>query len=295
MRYSIPTFGIRSFGRCSAGLVLVMLFAGLPPVVRAEMRIREFDAARHDRFYDEPDKDFIGVAYDWSGVGKSGNRWVTMISPIHFLSAEHFEPTGDVTFYEENDLSGTSHTYQIASGKQIGTSDLWLGTLATSVHSTIAYYPVLELDSAASYIGRELYNYGAGKDTEQRVGRNVIEDIVKGVSTDPADGNTGVAMLFDFDNNDVITVGGDETYLQSGDSGAPSFTVWNNGLALLGIHWFNSGTAGVDSGDTFVPAYLDDLNANMTGYSVTVVPEPATMALWLLGLVSMLAIARRRR
>ena len=92
-----------------------------------------------------------------------------------------------------------------------------------------------------------------------------------------AGSSTGVSMLYDFDDNDVIDVGGDETFLQSGDSGGPSFASWNGELVLLGIHWFNGKPSAGPwySGDTFVPSYVGDINSKMSGETLTVVPEPS--------------------
>ena len=120
-----------------AGLVL-----SLPGVARADMLIRAHEAQRHDRFYAGADKAFLGQAFDWSGVGKAGGRWVTMVSPSYFLSAAHYAPSAGsvVTFYEGNDGS-TPHTYTVAAGGQQITvngvkTDLWLGKLTTSTLST---------------------------------------------------------------------------------------------------------------------------------------------------------------
>jgi hypothetical protein len=52
----------------------------------------------------------------------------------------------------------------------------------------------------------------------------------------------------------------------------------------VGTHYYNGGTPGPEdlgmiSGDSFVPYYLDQLNANMGGNHVTVVPEPGAAML----------------
>jgi hypothetical protein len=59
-------------------------------------------------------------------------------------------------------------------------------------------------------------------------------------------------------------------------------------LALVGIHFTNSGAVYnlANSGDSFIPFYINQLNANMSGgEQVTVVPEPATLSLLVLGAV----------
>jgi hypothetical protein len=260
-------------------------------VARADMTIRDYDAARHDRFYTGSDKSFLGEAFDWSGVGKAKGRWVTMISPSYFLSAEHYEPADneEVVFYEGNDTSA-AHVYTIDSGVQIDAgvtgTDLWLGKLTTPLDAAhnISFYPILTLANDSAYVGMEIYNYGKSN----RVGRNVIERF----EVHSEGGSTGNSMIFDFDDNDAIDVGGDETYLELGDSGAPSFAVWDGELALVGIHWYNNSSASPKfSGDTFVPTYFNEIGASMSGESLTAVPEPSTLVLWsMLGILGLAMI-----
>ena len=89
----------------------------------------------------------------------------------------------------------------------------------------------------------------------------------------------------EYDYNTVSGLGADECYLIGGDSGGPSFVDVNGQLALVGIHYYNGGTPGPGdigpiSGDSFVPYYINQLNANMGGSRVSVVvPEPASLAL----------------
>jgi hypothetical protein len=201
---------------------------------------------------------------------------VTMVSPSYFLSAAHLAPdAGDVvTFHEGNDGS-TQHAYTVANGgRRISVNgsptDLWLGKLTTPLAPDhhITYYPILLRGSASSYLDMELFNYGK----VARVGRNVVD----GMQEMTTGGATGMTMVFDYDDNDVIDVGGDETFLQAGDSGGPSFAIWNGELVLLGIHWLNGkpDEGAWFSGDTFVPHYIDAINDSMSGEELTVVLEP---------------------
>ena len=102
-------------------------------------------------------------------------------------------------------------------------------------------------------------------------------------------------IIYDYDgllDPDTTT---DEAWLATGDSGAPSFVVWNGELALVGVHWFKLTLAddGLDgSGDTLVSAYISDLEAAMVGEGVTTVPEPGSIAL---GLLACAALFTRRR
>ena len=72
--------------------------------------------------------------------------------------------------------------------------------------------------------------------------------------------------------------GFDDSYLESGDSGGPSFAVVNGSLALLGTHFVNSGAVynGAVSGDSFLPYYVNQLDANMVGASVAIVGAKLT-------------------
>lgn len=257
---------------------------------------REF---KHDRFYTGADKAFHAAAYDFSGVGRSSDgRWATMISPRYFVSARHSHPSTNgsttVTFYEGNTKSSGGHTYTVDSWSFRTSyggdgSDLWLGRLTGDIPAAadIAYYPVLDLDSDSDYVDRLIYTYGR----PDRVGLNNIDQ----VHTRSVGSSKGRVIDFDFDA--VGGAGESESYLMSGDSGGPTFTVWDGALALLGIHWYNTGTAPPDpgdySGDSFVPYYISQLNDNMDfGQSVTTVPEPASIILLTLGAMGLL---RRRR
>lgn len=258
---------------------------------RADMTVRAYDAARHDRYYSGADKAFLGNGLDWSGVGRTaGGRWGTMISPSYFLTAYHYQPSGTLTFYE-TDSTALSHDYSIASLSRIGTTDLCLGRLATPLDpaDNIAYYPILTAATLGEFLGRILYNVGQ----PFRVGSNEIDDF-QFVS---AGGSTTLSMLYDYDNNDIPGVGGDETLLAEGDSGGPSFVTVDGQLGLGGIHWFiyDDGAGHIlGSGDSFVPAYASVIATAMSGESPTLmlVPEPGT---WLLCLGGTGLLLRRRR
>jgi hypothetical protein len=146
-------------------------------------------------------------------------------------------------------------------------------------------YPILWGATLDDYMGTLCYNVGQ----PFRVGRNVVEDF--GWGTDGA--STGFAMAYDYDNNDVPTVGGAETYLQGGDSGGPSFGVAYGFLGLTGIHWAHDWPAQVWSYDTFVPFYVPELAAKMDEpLFLLPIPEPATATL-LLGACLVLLCRRR--
>lgn len=275
----------------SASCLLLALAAS----AHATMAVRNFQSQLHERFYSGNDKAFIGDPYDFSGVGSGGGQWATLISDCFFISATHFHPaiSSSVTFWETNSLSDPSHTYTVAGGQQIGNTDLWVGWFAAAVDASIARYPVLDLPSAANYYTFPQFNYGVAS----RVGRNVSDDF--GLLT--VGPSTGLVFVSDYDNSDTPSVGGDETFLHTGDSGAPSFGVANGGLALMGIHWATSDDfPGTDEGEIFVdsavPAYIDEIDGVLDdkGQSLALVPEPSS-AMLIFGSCAGWLGARRRR
>ena len=241
--------------------VLLSLFVTLivlsPHSSRSEMIVRDYTPARNFRFYADSDKAFVGRAYNFSGVGLgSEGHWATLVTDTCFLSAVHLHPaTGEkVTFWGSNSLTGTSYTYTVTGGARIGTTDLWLGWFDGAVDRTIARYAIPKLRSPKAYLGLTLYNYGK----THRVGRNVL-DMLGMCQLGPS---TGKIAAYDYDDNDTPSVGSDESYLQVGDSGAPSFAVFNSRLALIGIHWSISSNP-ASSIDTFVPEYFDEINKEL--------------------------------
>jgi hypothetical protein len=272
------------------------LFLPLIATAAATMVIRDFEAPRHDRFYTGANKDFIGDPYDWSGVGRAtSGTWATLVSDSYFISATHFHPAvgSNVTFWETNRLTDPSHTYPVTGGQQIGGTDLWVGWFGTAVDASLERYPVLDLTDPSAYLGLVQYNYGVN----HRVGLNVTE----GIGLETVGASTGLVWYADYNNLDTPSVGGDETFLQGGDSGGPTFNVVSGQLALIGIHWAisdefprtNEGELFVDSA---VPAYIPDINGVLAsqGQALMVIPEPSSELLLCCILALGVATTRRR-
>jgi hypothetical protein len=273
-------------------------FLAFNATAAATMLIRNFQELRHSRFYAGADKDFIGDPYDLSGVGRTAynsGTWATLVSDNYFISATHYHPVAgnSVTFWTSNSIADPSYSYTVAGGQRIGGTDLWVGWFNSAVNSSIERYPVLGLSGPAEYLGLVQHNYGIN----HRLGLNVTEDY----GTATVGSSTGFVWAADYNNNDTPSVGGDETFLQGGDSGAPTFNVVSGQLALIGIHWaISDDIPGTNEGEWFmdsaVPAYITEINGVLAnrGQELMVVPEPSGTLLLCCILVMGAATTRRR-
>jgi hypothetical protein len=207
---------------------------------------------------------------------------------------------GCPSIYSSNDPSGAYLERSVSAATPIVGSDLYLLRLASPIppESGIASYEVAAFEGS-SYLDREIYTFGLsnaayGSQADQRLGRNQIDQVLPAFS-DPALGAT-VWDVITYDYDAVSGYVPDESQVQSGDSGAPSFTIVAGQPALVGVHWFvytaDELTPLPGSGDTFVPSYIDDVNLAMlqltsTGQPVetlrlapiAAVPEPSSLAL----------------
>jgi hypothetical protein len=245
---------------------------------------------------------FVAAGIDLSGVG-----WlptpppavpqfaVTLISPQHVLGAAHVGfGNGQVTFLNAD---GLLKTYTVTSAVAIPTpgqsqpSDLLLGTLSEAIPASdrVRYFGVAGV-TAAQAVGLPILPYGQNPaySTSPHLGKNVIDAVELVNSTRTA--------LYDYTPSSP-----GDLYLISGDSGGPVFTRAASGdLALIGVNYVHSGTdtpqPGDFSGSTFVPEYINGLNANMgTTYQVTVVPVPEPAGLLAVAAVVAVGVIRHRR
>ncbi len=241
----------------------------------AQSYIDNYDVNRHDRFVaDRMNTQFIaaspfGFELDFSGVGRGesgAGRWVTMISPTHFLTSNHgIADEGEVVLYAGNELDSPTITCTIDPdvGRRVGETDVWLGAISSESCDTsaITYYPIAE---PGDYIDQDVYMVGksdrrpGARSTDVRIGRNRVSYL----HTDSFFRGTGdhAVYVIDAEGGDLVNEPQqanpdrepDELVFANGDSGGPTFIVNSRGeLELFGIHSYlgYDGTPGEDGFD----------------------------------------------
>ncbi|MDD5728411.1 MAG: PEP-CTERM sorting domain-containing protein [Victivallales bacterium] len=285
------------------------------------LQINGYDSGRHDRFISgysgDPvaNPDFFAAGYDWSGVGwdaANDSRSIALVSPLHFVCAHHYEiPTGNTVTFLNRDGELKSYTiagysnFSFTDSDGAHVSDLSLGRLSVAVAEAdnIAYYPVLNADNESTpafegdwYAGKEIISYG----WTARAGTNAIDSLgfVSTNSTQDPD-NLTFSAVSDFHSGSSLYP--DEAGLEGGDSGSPSFMVWNDQLTLMGTHFaVGSGTTLSYNVDAFLPYYIDNENSAMSGSgyalaTINVVPEPSSLLYFVLGMFGMFGLNGSRR
>lgn len=238
--------------------------------------IKTFNANQHERFAN--DAAFIGNPHDWSGVGRH-TIFGTMVSNTFCVTARHRKPaTGaPIVFYHSNDTDGGTETHTVAETWQIGTSDLSLVRLNSSVSEAVRKYAIADIN-VENVAGRTIHTFGRGSSGpvshQQRMGTNVINQGIAGF-TDRSLGGPGDIFIYAFDSS----AGPNETRVEGGDSGAPTFIITPSGPLLVGVHWFNftdNDTGLRGTGDTLIPSHIAAMNTIMSGFgeqlTVTAVP-----------------------
>ncbi len=290
-----------------AALFILTLTAMWSPAARA-LIVFGYNATVNDRFcggyatapVNNASGSFVGSGFDWSGVGwstSSPSQSVALITPQNFVAASHFEPAigTTLTFFGSDNVL---HAYTVAGYSSIsfngGIDDLAIGTLTAAISASdqVAFYPVLALPQLSDYVNRSLLVYGhhpAGP----VIGTNTL-DAFGSISL-----NGGTANDFVYQTTYSSVTG--STQGEGGDSGGPTFTVFNGALTVLGVH----SAVGTDGSgtqytfDSFIPSFIPQINTILSshgGYSVTAIPEPATAAT-MLGVIALGAVwgVRRRR
>jgi len=262
------------------------------------LEIRSYSASRHERFSGFPaapvgnsNSNFIARNVDLTGVGwyaQDTRRQYTLVSPTHFVGANHFRPStnGQLRFVDQD---GTVRTYEIGTINSIPNdegeaSDLFLGTLEGVIPDSdkVNFQPYLSLPSESNYQGQNILFTGHRLATPKnlRIGSGTIGSF-SNFGDDPVTSGSSINSTRTFQivySN--IGFGGDDAYAESGDSGSPSLVVVDGRGAIVGTHTavanatINIGLATpgtIVTYDTFVPHYIDELNALMEldGYHMT--------------------------
>lgn len=301
--------------------IVVLAVAGLE--ARAAEIDFNFDPNRHNRFLSGfgtlpvQNPNVLGGGLDFTGVGwGSGGQAginVSMVTAQHFIVAEHYRPSvGSMVNFLGND--GVVRSYQVGSyiplkydaGNPNNVSDLMVGQLVAPIDTTKnTVYSVLRTgafeypfgNTPANiidfYRGKQMVVVGKNdtggpgfidangdgfNDRGGKIGINIIDDIgVYNFGT--VDTNT-VGVGFESPANTP-----DSARIVSGDSGSPSFILYNGQMYALGSH------SGADFNvnpqynvDGFLPYYFDQINQLIasTGFQMTAfnpVPEPSTFAM----------------
>jgi autotransporter-associated beta strand protein len=255
---------------------------------------------------------FVGSAYDWSGVGwsttiyaASSYKGLSLLSPKHFLTAQHYENGGLLTQGmtvrgKDGSLSSGANTgidnlgYGIVvTNGGVTAPDLAIGTLTTQIAApaNVARYAVLDLNTSsaaptyANYTGLTALAYGRGDVTNgsPRVGLANID--FAGTAT--ADPTSSIVL--------TLRSGTPSVQLVEGDSGSPLLVGWANPvggkeLTVIGLNSAVSGSYNVMS-FLAIPGAMNAANSVMTpdGYALRV--QGNLNALWTGALNSSISLA----
>ena len=250
----------------------VLLYGCLLAMPAHGLNIRGYVPARHDRFSSGyPGSPVVNTNlnasfYDFSGVGwhsADPNLGCTLISPSHFVGANHVKPGigATVTFYARD---GALRSFTVANQYNITNAtgentDLFIGELNRPVTpcDNITFYPILNLGAEANYVGKELLVYGR----TARVGKGTISAF-QDFGGDPITGRAGVNSTRAYSFVYLNAAGSqDDCHAEGGDSGSPSFVAMDGELFVAGVHTavLTTGLA-MTTFDSFVPHYLDQMD-----------------------------------
>jgi autotransporter-associated beta strand protein len=267
---------------------VVGLVLAVGPATARAIGITGYTSAANDRFSGgfsaapvaNTNPAFVGLGYDWSGVGWSTadpTKGFGFITPRHYLVARHY---GGATTIRLEGAGGTQITGTQAAVTATGygyvfsgtTGDLSIGRLVAPLpaSASIARYGVLDLNASSTvnsvYNGQPLLVYGRGPNgaSSPRIGAATVN-------------GTGLSGA-----ESAVSTSYADVQLQSGDSGSPIFVPWTNAnggreLTILGNN------AGTDFSTVNVYNYLANstvmgvINGITTadGFALRVVGNPA--------------------
>jgi len=311
-----PTFG------CSRLCMAVLGFmAGLAvPQPASALDVTDYSPTVNDRFTGgfptnptpNTNGSFVGSAYDWSGVGWSTTIYAAssykgfgLLSPRHFLTAQHYENGGLLTQGvtirgKDGTLSTGTNTgidnlgYGIVvTNGGVTAPDLAIGTLAAQVTApaNMARYAVLDLNNSsaaptyANYTGLTALAYGRGDVTNGSPRAATV--VIDAAGTATVDPTSSIAL--------TLRTGTPSVQLVEGDSGSPFLVGWTNPaggkeLTVIGLNSAVSGTYNVMS-FMAIPGAMNAANNVMTpdGYALRV--QGNLNAVWTGALNSSISLA----
>lgn len=285
-------------------IVLAAFLIALAESTALALDITGYSATVNDRFasgfptapVNNTDPSFIGIDYDWSGVGwstttaaASSYKGFGFLSPQHYLVASHYGgsttvrlalPDGTVIEGSQQSVTNLGYGPQLDSGPP----DLSLGTLTEPLAgiNSLARYGVLDLYATSVsttysvYNGQSLLAYGRSSTTNgsPRIGAATV---LSAQLLDGADPNSAVIL--------TAASGSPSVQLVVGDSGSPLLQGWTNPngspeLTILGLN-----SAIVSDGSTSynamsllaVPGAMTNANAimNADGFALRVTGNPS--------------------
>lgn len=259
----------------------------------------------------------------WSYQGKYGGYLGTMISPQHFITAQHFGTQGG-TFVSPAAMNGTAditYTIDASANGSVGYWDIAGTDLRIfKINETFSSYA--QIYTGTSEAGKTLVTHGLGGDR----GAEVIQGgDLKGWLNTPSDGtarwgaNQVDAIYSDFLFADFDAVSGQqEATFSANDSGGGVFIQEGPDWFLAGVNYGVERYFSLDGGASFEAAIFDqgglyvgpsliadqpsDITTNWAAsristssteiLSIIAVPEPGSLVLLALGAA---AAVRRRR
>jgi len=265
-------------------LTLMPGFQGVPRI--QAMQVEGYTPARHDRFTSgyttdpvshvvpNTDPNFIGAPYNLSGVlWNAANRKQSFVflSRRHYLYANHFGPGTNLQYFSNvTGLGQATRLSQVA----LPDTDIGIARLNQLIPASaqVAIYPLLNLPTNASYVGRELLMAGW-------FGRFGKSEMASVLPDGRLIGGSVRKYLFEHEPPQGRA---DFVRLEGEDSGSPSFIPFQNELTLTGNHFYilgdgNGNYAG--GGDSFpaFPEVVGQLNSVLAedGFALRFRTEPA--------------------
>jgi|GEM_PF-890409 len=212
-----------------------------------------------------------GVPLDFTGVmgwnndtpthGDAYRGGATLITPRHFISAQHFLINTDSTVYFF-DKQGKSVARKVVATTNITGTDINVGLLDSDVDSSISYYPLMSYTDTEDYFLRDSSQipYNVPIVTFNKEGKALVRKI----------GNDGPANI----SHRIYNASADSLKASfsadiiDGDSGQPGFVIINNTPVLLFAHRTAGQAPNLGNNIAAINAAIINLG-NANGYKVT--------------------------